>query len=86
VYGIDLPSAQELIAHGRTVDEVSAKLGCDWLFYNDVEVRARARVCIRAWACARVCMRVLADVGVWLCVCVWTWAWAWAWCAMRAKT
>ncbi len=54
VYGIDLPSAQELIAHGRTVDEVSAKLGCDWLFYNGVEVRRNRPSSLR---CRGGCMR-----------------------------
>ncbi len=83
MYGIDLPSAQELIAHGRTVDEVSAQLGCDWLFYNDVEVRARVCVCVYAHGPARVCVCVYLRMCVCGCVCVWTWAWAW--CVVRAK-
>ncbi len=37
VYGIDMPSAQELIAHGRTVDEVCDLIGADWLVYQDLE-------------------------------------------------
>lgn len=37
VYGIDMPSADELIAHGRTVEEVEKLLGCDWLIYQDLE-------------------------------------------------
>ena len=36
VYGIDMPAADELVAHGRTEDEVQAVLGCDWLIYQDL--------------------------------------------------
>jgi len=36
VYGIDMPSAEELIAHGRTEREVEQLLGCDWLIYQDL--------------------------------------------------
>jgi amidophosphoribosyltransferase len=36
VYGIDMPAAEELIAHGRTEDEVEQALGCDWLIYQDL--------------------------------------------------
>jgi amidophosphoribosyltransferase len=37
VYGIDMPSATELIAHGRTVQEVCELIGADWLIYQDLE-------------------------------------------------
>jgi amidophosphoribosyltransferase len=37
VYGIDMPSAEELIAHGRSEDEVCAQIGADWLIYQDLE-------------------------------------------------
>jgi len=37
VYGIDMPSASELIAHNRSVDEVCAQIGADWLVYQDLE-------------------------------------------------
>ena len=36
VYGIDMPTPQELIAHGRTTDEVRESIGCDALIYQDV--------------------------------------------------
>ncbi len=37
VYGIDMPSATELIAHGRTADEVGEYIGCDWMMYQDLQ-------------------------------------------------
>ncbi|MFN3578999.1 MAG: amidophosphoribosyltransferase [Pseudomonas sp.] len=36
VYGIDMPSAHELIAHNRTTDEVAELIGADWLIYQDL--------------------------------------------------
>jgi amidophosphoribosyltransferase len=37
VYGIDMPTPQELIAHGRTTDEIRESIGCDALIYQDVD-------------------------------------------------
>jgi amidophosphoribosyltransferase len=37
VYGIDMPAASELIAHGRTVEEICDLIGADWLVYQDLE-------------------------------------------------
>ena len=36
VYGIDMPAAKELIAHGRSVEEISEAIGADWLIYQDL--------------------------------------------------
>ncbi len=36
VYGIDMPAAAELIAHGRSEEEIQRELGCDWLIYQDL--------------------------------------------------
>ncbi len=36
IYGIDMPAVEELVAHGRTEEEVQALLGCDWLIYQDI--------------------------------------------------
>jgi amidophosphoribosyltransferase len=36
IYGIDMPSTTELVAHGRTEAEVEKLLGCDWLIYQDL--------------------------------------------------
>ena len=37
VYGIDMPSATELIAHGRTEEEVGELIGADWMVYQDLD-------------------------------------------------
>ncbi len=37
VYGIDMPSAAELIAHGRDADEVGRLIGADRLIYQDLD-------------------------------------------------
>ncbi|MBS1696829.1 MAG: amidophosphoribosyltransferase [Actinobacteria bacterium] len=37
VYGINMPSKHELIAHGRTIPEIAAELGADRLVYQEVE-------------------------------------------------
>ena len=37
VYGIDMPAANELIAHGRSVEQVREEIGADWLVYQDLE-------------------------------------------------
>ena len=37
VYGIDMPNTDELIAHGRTDEEVCKEIGADWLLFQDLE-------------------------------------------------
>lgn len=37
VYGIDMPAADELIAHGRSDEEVAREIGADWLIYQDLD-------------------------------------------------
>ena len=37
IYGIDMPAADELVAHDRTVEDIERELGCDWLIYQDLE-------------------------------------------------
>jgi amidophosphoribosyltransferase len=37
IYGIDMPATSELIAHGRSVEEVQELLGADRLIYQDLE-------------------------------------------------
>jgi amidophosphoribosyltransferase len=37
VYGIDMPTANELIAHGRDIEEICELIGADGLIYQDIE-------------------------------------------------
>ncbi len=37
VYGIDMPAASELVAHGRSVEEVRDIIGADKLIYQDLD-------------------------------------------------
>jgi len=37
VYGIDMPAVEELIAHGRSEDEIGHEIGADWLIYQSLE-------------------------------------------------
>ena len=37
VYGIDMPAAKDLVAHGRTEDQVQWLIGADRLFYQQLE-------------------------------------------------
>jgi amidophosphoribosyltransferase len=36
-YGIDMSSREEMIAHGRSTEEIAAELGCDSLHYLSLE-------------------------------------------------
>jgi len=42
VYGIDMPTREELVAHGRSVAEIQAVIGCDALIYQDVDAMKEA--------------------------------------------
>lgn len=42
IYGIDIPTSNELIAHGRTVDEIAEWIGADWLIYQDLDAACAA--------------------------------------------
>lgn len=37
VYGIDMPSAHEFVAHNRNVEQIAKELGVDWLIYQDID-------------------------------------------------
>ena len=42
VYGIDMPTPEELVAHDRTVEQIRVLIGCDALIYQDVEAMKQA--------------------------------------------
>jgi len=37
IYGIDMPSVDELVAHDRDEEQIQQILGCDWLIYQDLK-------------------------------------------------
>ena len=37
VYGIDIASHEEFVAHNRTVEEITEIIGADWLIYQDLD-------------------------------------------------
>lgn len=37
VYGIDMPAANELVAHGRSEAEIAEFIGADWLIYQELD-------------------------------------------------
>ena len=41
VYGIDMPTSEELIAHERSLEEIRAYIGADALIYQDVDAMKR---------------------------------------------
>ena len=41
VYGIDMPTSEELIAHGRSIEEIRQFIGADALIYQDVAAMKR---------------------------------------------
>ncbi len=42
VYGIDMPTSSELVAHNRSVEEIRQIIGCDALIYQDVDGMKKA--------------------------------------------
>jgi len=42
VYGIDMPTPEELVAHNRTVEQIRQIIGCDALIYQDVDAMKKA--------------------------------------------
>ena len=45
VYGIDMPSPTEFVAHNRDVDDIAREIGVDWLIYQDLEDLVKS--CVR---------------------------------------
>jgi len=44
VYGIDMPSPEELIGHDRNDKEISEAIGADWLVYQDLDDMIEATI------------------------------------------
>jgi amidophosphoribosyltransferase len=42
VYGIDMPTPEELVAHDRTIEQIRELIGCDALIYQDVDAMKQA--------------------------------------------
>jgi amidophosphoribosyltransferase len=42
VYGIDMPTKSELVAHDRSIEEIRQIIGCDALIYQDVDAMKKA--------------------------------------------
>jgi len=37
VYGIDMASHEEFVAHNRSIEEITEVIGADWLVYQDLD-------------------------------------------------
>ena len=37
IYGIDIPTRTELMAYQRSEEQIAAKIGCDWVIYQDLQ-------------------------------------------------
>lgn len=42
VYGIDMPTETELVAHNRSIEEIQQAIGCDALIYQDTDAMKQA--------------------------------------------
>ncbi len=47
VYGIDMPTKEELIAHGRSIEQIREYIGADALIYQDVDAMKRVVAALR---------------------------------------
>ncbi len=45
VYGIDMPTRNELIANGRNDEEIAREIGCDALIYQDLDAMVNGGAC-----------------------------------------
>ncbi len=37
VYGIDMPTSREFVAYGKSIKEIGAEIGADWILFQDIE-------------------------------------------------
>lgn len=48
IYGIDIPTREELIAYDRDEKEIAEKIGCDWVVYQDLkDLQDSVKQCVR---------------------------------------
>jgi len=48
VYGNDMPTPEELVAHNRSIEEIRVLIGCDALIYQDVDAMKQAVLAAKA--------------------------------------
>lgn len=46
IYGIDIPTRQELVAYNRNEEEIAKKMGCDWVVYQDLKDLEESITCL----------------------------------------
>jgi len=46
IYGIDMPSVQELVAYNRSTEEVAKAIGADWLIFQDLDDLKKSVSCL----------------------------------------
>lgn len=46
IYGIDIPTREELIAYERNEEQIAEKMGCDWVVYQDLKDLEESVTCL----------------------------------------
>lgn len=52
VYGIDMPTKEELVAHGRSNEQIREFIGADQLIYQDVDAMKRVVAALNPAICS----------------------------------
>ena len=59
VFGIDVPTSRELVACGRTAQEIASALGVDGIAYNDLDEMKKRLYALRDWRFRTDCCDVV---------------------------